>query len=287
MINEDVVNKNENNQNLRSIERIYDSDLEPSKSPLKPIFPLVSSSKKDSIWGSICIFLLSWSLAYHSVDRHDALKYVYPGMGYPQFVSVSRTLLRGTAEDIKKKIVNIILSLIPDILKKKIFQFCTNNPQWISEKSSQFVNYGLLAWLVGPVERIQVKIPQSDGSSTEWLSGVKVKECRYLVESGCKSACLHLCKGPTQAFFNEELGLKVYMKPDFKDCSCEMQFGVPPPSSEADPSYGEPCFSTCSMMEFKSKKPKNKKILPSTENHDGSDLNTDPSNDQLLFNKCT
>jgi hypothetical protein len=41
------------------------------------------------------------------------------------------------------------------------------------------------------------------------------------------------------------------------------------------------------MMEFKSKKPKNKKILPSTENHDGSDLNTDPSNDQLLFNKCT
>jgi hypothetical protein len=257
---------------------------------LQPISPLVSSSKKDSIWESICIFLLSWSLAYHSVDKYDALKYVYPGMGYPQFVSVSRTLLRGTAEDIKTKIVNILLSLIPSILRKKIFQFCQSNPKWISEKSSQFMSYGLLGWLVGPVERMKVKIPQSDGSSTEWLSGIKVKECRYLVESGCKSACLHLCKGPTQAFFNEEIGLKVYMKPDFKDCSCEMQFGIPPPTSEADPSYGEPCFSTCSMINFKTKKPRTKKTLPSTEKNEKNveiDLNIDISKDPLLFNKCS
>jgi hypothetical protein len=40
----------------------------------------------------------------------------------------------------------------------------------------------------------------------QWMSGVKLLECRYLKESGCKSACIYLCKGPTQQFFRDELG---------------------------------------------------------------------------------
>ena len=42
--------------------------------------------------------------------------------------------------------------------------------------------------------------------SKTWISGVKLLECRYLKDSGCKSACIHLCKGPTQQFFQDELG---------------------------------------------------------------------------------
>ena len=245
---------------------------EASDSTLLPIYPAKSTWKEDGIWEKIALFLLSWSLACVSTDKYDAMKYVYPGMGYAQFVSVSRTLLRGTADDIKKKVVDVLLMLVPVKIRKSIFEFCQEKPRWISEKSSEFMSFGLLGWLVGPVERVLVSIPQADGSTEEWLSGVKLTECRYLVESGCKSACLHLCKGPTQSFFNDHLGLKVHMKPDFKDCSCEMLFGISAPAADADPAYGEPCFSTCSMAQMKPKAKKSKII------------ESDPSKD---FNKCS
>lgn len=238
-------------------------------SVLTPMYPAKSTQTKDVIWEKLAIFLLSWSLACVSVDKYNAMKYVYPGMGYPQFVLVSRTLLRGTANDIKTTVVNLLLSLVPLQLRESIIEYCKDKPQWIAEKSSEFMSFGFLGWLVGPVERIVVDVPQPDGTVQQWLSGVKLKECRYLVESGCKSACLHLCKGPTQAFFNEELGMKLHMKPDFTDCSCEMIFGIDPPTADSDPAYGEPCFSTCSMSALK---PKSKKIKE------------DPSSQ---FNKCS
>ena len=231
---------------------------------LLPIYPAQSTRSKDAIWEKMAIFLLSWSLACVSVDKYDAMKYVYPGMGYAQFVSVSRTLLRGTADDINKRIVNVLLSVIPLKLRISITEYCRLKPRWIAEKSSEFMSFGLLGWLVGPVERTMIQITQPDGSVEEWLSGVKLTECRYLVESGCKSACLNLCKGPTQTFFNNELGIKLHMKPDFTNCSCEMNFGVAPPPAAADPAYGEPCFLTCSMNELK-KKNKKKSADPSTQ----------------------
>ena len=240
---------------------------------LVPIFPRQSTQKLDGIWEKMCIFLLSWSLACVSYDKYDAMKYVYPGMGYSQFVSVSRTLLRGTAEDIKNKIVNVLLSLIPVKLRTEIYEYCKAKPRWIAEKSSEFMSFGLLHWLVGPVARILIDVPQDDGTTEEWLSGVKLTECRYLVESGCKSACLHLCKGPTQSFFNDHLGIKVHFKPDFNDCSCEMLFGIAAPNPTVDPAYGEPCFSTCSMNAMKKLKSK--------------DNNTASSSLDAKFNRCS
>lgn len=230
---------------------------------LLPIYPAQSTRSKDAIWEKMAIFILSWSLACVSVDKYDAMKFVYPGMGYPQFVSVSRTLLRGTADDINKRIVNVLLSVIPQKLRTSIIEYCLLKPRWIAEKSSEFMSFGLLGWLVGPVERTVIQVTQPDGSIEDWLSGVKLTECRYLVESGCKSACLNLCKGPTQTFFNNELGIKLHMKPDFTNCSCEMNFGVAPPPAAQDPAYGEPCFLTCSMNELKKKKT-NKSADPST-----------------------
>ena len=65
-------------------------------------------------------------------------------------------------------------------------------------------------------------------SNVTWNSGTKLIECRFLHESGCKSTCLHLCKMPTQALFNEELGLPLRMTPNFDDCSCTFEFGLSP-----------------------------------------------------------
>ena len=236
---------------------------------LLPIYPPRSSRIDDALWEKLTIFLLSWSLANVSVDKYNAMKYVYPGMGYPQFVSVTRTLLQGSAADIKKRILDVLLSVFTVRLRRPITEYIEDKPKWISEKSSEFMSFGLLGWLVGPVDRYLVDVPQPDGSVEQWLSGAKITECRYLVESGCKSACLHLCKGPTQSFFNEELGIKLHMKPDFSDCSCEMIFGVAPPAADVDPAYGEPCFSTCSTISAKKK---------SKRNPDEADAN---------FNKCS
>jgi hypothetical protein len=143
--------------------------------------------------------------------------------------------------------------------------------------SSLFMTYGLLDWIVGPCERFSIPLTelkhsqktQSSSSSSSfskkkkkeqnifsggfnhsqesegWMSGVKIVECRYLRESGCKASCLHLCKGPTQEFFRDYLGLPLYMKPDFVTRSCEMRFGVEPPPDEEDPDYKESCFLSC------------------------------------------
>jgi len=91
-----------------------------------------------------------------------------------------------------------------------------------------------------------------DESLPSWQSGVKLVECRYLAQSGCKALCLHLCKAPTQQFFLQELGVPLYMKPDFKTNSCEMMFGVMPPSEAMDPAFQEACFTSC-FNNFKNK----------------------------------
>ena len=226
------------------------------------ISPAISSwIKKDAWWEKIFIFVLSWGLATVSTEQAKAMKHVWPGMGFDQFVKVTRTLLRGTTDDIKYRVLGLLLTLMPRPVRNAISGFSIRRPRWISEKSSQFMSFGLLGWLVGPSERfvVDVKVPVTTGNTTtdvleytteQWRSGVKLTECRYLVESGCKSACLHLCKGPTQSFFNDHLGMKMTMKPNFQDCSCEMFFGVTPPPKEEDDAYGEPCFSTCSMTDL-------------------------------------
>ena len=251
----------------RSISRIAASSATSETVPVKrtephAISPAISTqTKKDAWWEKIFIFVLSWGLATVSTEQSKAMKYVRPGMGFDQFVKVTRTLLRGTTDDIKYRVLGLLLTLMPRPIRWGINVFSTRQQRWISEKSSLFMSFGLLGWLVGPSERfvVDVKVPITTSNPTtdeveytteQWRSGVKLTECRYLVESGCKSACLHLCKGPTQSFFNDHLGMKMTMKPNFQDCSCEMLFGVTPPPKEEDDVYGEPCFSTCSMTDI-------------------------------------
>ena len=278
-----------------------------------PIFPAAPTPRNDSPLEKVAIYLLSWTLARVVNDKEEVKKFVYPGMDFKGFVTVTKFLLKGSAEDIKIKVVGILLGLIPTFLRKPIFEFCQRNPKWISEKSATFMGFGVLGWLVGPTEKFTMEIPSSiNNEETEiWQSGIKLTECRYLVASGCKSACLHLCKGPTESFFNEELGLSLHMKPNFKDCSCEMFFGMKPPPVEKDDSYGQPCFTTCSMKEYifppTKKKSKSKLSLssPSTSTMASNDLisieeqsndkhydDNNPTTDDVhdnsqIFNKCS
>ena len=70
-------------------------------------------------------------------------------------------------------------------------------------------------------------------------------KCRYLAESNCVGMCVNLCKAPVQTFFTEELGMPLTMKPNFDDYSCEMVFGLTPPSLEEDEVMQHGCISEC------------------------------------------
>lgn len=46
-------------------------------------------------------------------------------------------------------------------------------------------------------------------------------------------------------------GLPLYMKPNFTDYSCELQFGVRPLADDIDPAYQEQCYITCPVNKLK------------------------------------
>lgn len=89
----------------------------------------------------------------------------------------------------------------------------TNNINSMADKNK------ITRGVVNAMSLYQTSTMSTNTSPNTWLSGVKIEKCRYLVESGCKSACIHLCKTPTQEFFNKELGMPLYMKPNFNDQS--------------------------------------------------------------------
>ena len=91
--------------------------------------------------------------------------------------------------ELKKKIVGLLNTVVPekarDALKKKF----KSDSRWVSESSSEWMSFGFLTWLVGPVERFDVEIKEKRGLSssiplesdekTTWKSGVKVS-CRNI-----------------------------------------------------------------------------------------------------------
>ena len=46
---------------------------------------------------------------------------------------------------------------------------------------------------------IEEKDIDFQGEQQKWKSGVKIKKCRYLEESGCVGLCMNLCKVWTEA----------------------------------------------------------------------------------------
>ncbi|XWS38147.1 hypothetical protein CRYUN_Cryun19dG0105300 [Craigia yunnanensis] len=112
-------------------------------------------------------------------------------------------------------------------------------------QQQQVVRKVLLSMLPpgAPAQVVEVEV-----NEVKQKSGVHIKKCRYLENSGCVGMCLNMCKIPTQDFFTNEFGLPLTMTPNFEDMSCEMVYGQVPPPFEEDLASKQPCFADiCSM----------------------------------------
>ena len=113
----------------------------------------------------------------------------------------------------------------------------------------------LFEWLVGKSEIQTVEIKDHNNQIQMQNSGVKIKKCRYLEESGCVGMCINMCKIPTQKFFTESFGIPLTMTPNFEDFSCEMVFGRTPPPLETEEAASHPCLPTTCPTARNSTKP--------------------------------
>lgn len=50
---------------------------------------------------------------------------------------------------------------------------------------------------------------------------------------------------PTQAFFNEEMGVAMRMEPDYETLQCRFKFGLPPSSQDEEEARSVACFGAC------------------------------------------
>ncbi len=55
--------------------------------------------------------------------------------------------------------------------------------QWSAETNALITVLGF-KWLVGPLETKEVEV-EFEGEKQKWKSGVQIKKCRYLEQSGC------------------------------------------------------------------------------------------------------
>ena len=254
---------------------------QPSLAPVVPeqsnVLPFRAFAvQRDNILEQAVLFLLSWALSRFLTTvelRREAGALLRFGMSFQDFCSLTKLLIRrsnGSIDTMQASIVTLLDSLVPPAVRSFFKDTYRENAQLICEQSSEWIQrFGLIGWLIGrDVERFEVEVevklsaagsadsePTPATATTEkWMSGLQVKQCRYLLESGCKSTCLNICKIPTQAFFNDVIGLPLTMTPDFTDASCKFEFGKTPPQRDADPSFATPCYLGCSLTMDKKNK---------------------------------
>lgn len=180
-----------------------------------------------------------------------------PGpVGYDTFVQIASKINAGrSAEEQRMLVLGVLLKVIPSVIPP-FFRLVL----FPSLLNAGFPLYSAMAWgtapfagwLVGPSSWEYV---EEDGISQR--RKVKLKRCRYLEASGCKSQCVNLCKVPTQNFFTNELGLPLTMVPNYEDLSCELIYGQVPPPLEEDTAFQQPCFTGCALAS-KDKPPESK-----------------------------
>ena len=211
----------------RKVERSEENSCNGEISAIKHISYTDNALERGALFG------LSLALALMSKDRGNALKKVRPS--YSSFVATSLSFMENrTPSEMKDKIVGLLSFVIPGFVKNLFRKKYTEIPQVVKENSVTWFEFNFLRFLVGPAV---AKTPTS----------VELTECRYLREAGCKSACINLCKIPTQTFFNDVLNFPMTMTPDFEGgtSGCVFDFGVPPPALRDDPSLGGLCLSGC------------------------------------------
>ncbi len=213
----------------------------------------------DNVIEKIGIFSLSLALALLSDSPLKSLKKV--GLQYNNFVLTSIEFMKNRSpNEMKRILVNLLRNIIPSFVKSFFRQQYIKDPQLIQEQSALWFTFNFLRWLVGPTE------PIFDSKTS-----IKLIECRYLKESGCKSACLNLCKAPTQAFFSQVLGFPMTMEPDWDEKSCVFKFGELPPTIANDEAYGTSCYATCQIRDNTDVVMVNPPILSDGEGNYGED----------------
>jgi len=195
-----------------------------------------------------------------------------PDAGYAGVIALVRILVTeaSTAADITAASRRVLASLFPDLPPKPppMLQPRTIRPGrpgllwWFevlfarpfpafSSKLNAWVTWWAGQWLMGPctLQSIDVasltpgteRLAVGDGRCQELL----VRRCRFLEEAGCASVCVNACKMPTQAFFNEDMGVPMRMLPDYDTLECRFQFGVPPTAEDEAEARTTPCFGAC------------------------------------------
>lgn len=161
---------------------------------------------------------------------------------YDSFVDASKKVMQGRSRIQQQQVVReVLLSMLPPGAPAQ-FRKLFPPTKWAAEFNAA-LTVPFFHWLVGPSEVIEVEV-----NGEKQRSGVLIKKCRYLENSGCVGMCVNMCKIPTQDFFTNEFGLPLTMNPNFEDMSCEMIYGQVPPPLEEDAASKQPCFTElCSM----------------------------------------
>ncbi|XP_073134177.1 beta-carotene isomerase D27, chloroplastic isoform X2 [Henckelia pumila] len=161
---------------------------------------------------------------------------------YDSFVEVSKRVMDGRSRHQQQQVVReVLLSMLPPGAPAQ-FRKLFPPTKWAAEFNAA-ITVPFFHWLVGPSEVVEVEV-----NGVKQKSGVHIKKCRYLENSGCVGMCINMCKIPTQDFFTNEFGLPLTMTPNFEDMSCEMVYGQVPPSFEEDPASKQPCLvDFCSL----------------------------------------
>ncbi|XP_051148985.1 beta-carotene isomerase D27, chloroplastic [Andrographis paniculata] len=161
---------------------------------------------------------------------------------YEKFVQVSKRVMEGRTRVQQQHVVReVLLSMLPPGAPAQ-FRKLFPPTKWAAEFNAA-ITVPFFEWLVGPSEVIEVEV-----NGVKQKSGVLIKKCRYLENTGCVGMCINMCKIPTQDFFTNDFGLPLTMTPNFEDMSCEMVYGQAPPPFEDDPASKQPCLADfCSV----------------------------------------
>jgi len=187
------------------------------------------------------IWLLSQKMA-KAIGKNTKLQ------GYDGFVDLSKKIMQGrNAKEQQAVVAKVLGSLVPSVVSTLI-RTLFSPTQWVCESNAWFASL-LFEWLVGPCEVREVEVVGLDQQARTQRSGVYMKKCRYLEQTGCVGMCINMCKMPTQNFITQGLGIPLTMTPNFEDLSCEMVFGQVPPPLEQEAAYQQPCLvNQCGVM---------------------------------------
>jgi Beta-carotene isomerase D27-like, C-terminal len=169
--------------------------------------------------------------------------------GYDGFVDLSKKIMQGrNAKEQQAVVAKVLSSLVPSPILT-VIRTVFSPTRWVCESNAWFAAR-LFEWLVGPCEVREVEVVGSHQQVARQKSGVHMKKCRYLEQSGCVGMCINMCKLPTQAFFTEGFGIPVTMTPNFEDMSCDMVFGQIPSPLHEEAAYQQPCLvNQCGVMQ--------------------------------------